>query len=179
MMQKVKVVVRRFPKGFTLIELLVVVLIIGILAAVAVPQYQKAVDKSRASEAVQLISSLQKAAEVYILQHPGEEANDILREDSTHFLDIDLPCYYEEDDDTCFINKYIGDVIVEIGSNGWTMVFVRLYWDRSDDIPKYTPIGAERDENGKWTYKCGYNNDRDKAVCTGLQGYEAIEAWDY
>ena len=53
--------------GFTLIELLVVVLIIGILASVALPQYTKAVEKARAAEIISNVNALTKSAEMYLL----------------------------------------------------------------------------------------------------------------
>lgn len=75
---------RCYSKGFTLIELLVAVLIIGILAAIALPQYQVAVKKADLSRYMSLVAALKQAEEVYYLAN-GDYTYNIEE------LDIEVP----------------------------------------------------------------------------------------
>ena len=91
--------------GFTLIELLVVVLIIGILSAVALPQYTKAVEKSRLAGVWSNIASLNKALNLYALENPNPSSID------WESLSIDFSC---KEDSTAWYCK------VDCPSKNWT-----------------------------------------------------------
>ena len=73
-------------RGFTLIELLVVVLIIAVLAAVALPQYNKTVEKARMVEAVANVRAIANAHQRYYLEH-----DEYLGAGDMGKLDIQIP----------------------------------------------------------------------------------------
>ncbi len=103
--------------AFTLIELLVVVLIIGILAAVALPQYQKAVVKSRIASYWPALKAIAQASQACELRK-GAEC-------STEELDIEVPqcqplpgntiCTFSSQDNITYTKTYASVQIDNIG----------------------------------------------------------------
>jgi len=73
-------------KGFTLLEVLIVVIIIGILATIALPQYTATIEKARSGEAIINVGSIRVALDRYWYQNGAMPKNDDFTE-----LDIDNP----------------------------------------------------------------------------------------
>ena len=92
-------------QAFTLIEILVVVLIIGILAAIALPQYQKSVAKAELAQIISVIRSFNQAQRMFYLAN-GRYAN------SSDSLDIsapqnDIKCYSNSGQSYCYNKNFL------------------------------------------------------------------------
>jgi prepilin-type N-terminal cleavage/methylation domain-containing protein len=69
---------RKNQGGFTLVELMIVVIIVGILAAVAIPMYQGATERAKASEAVAALGTIRGAMRVYFAEHGTYEGTAVV-----------------------------------------------------------------------------------------------------
>ncbi len=132
-------------KGFTLIELLVVVLIIGILAAVALPQYEKAVEKSRMTEAITAVETIAKANQLYYMAN-GSYTRDI--------RDLDIS-YAGQD------GLYGNGVPVKVGQD---FIFVSTAWGMPGYIALVSRRKDKNDTSGEKVYSLAIKQNGER-VC--------------
>ena len=157
-------------KGFTLLELLVVVLIIGILAAIALPQYQMAVTKAKVASILPIMRRWKDALMEYKLQHGDYNCHgEICPNGAT--LGVNWPSDWNADygktpcgDCTYCMNDY---GYCSANEEGTGYVYCYHYTSDGDfSIYMYQPDEPE------------YENFRDKITCyvEGEEGHKICKA---
>ena len=151
-------------KAFTLIELLVVVLIIGILAAIALPKYQVAVAKARLATVIPTVASMKQAAEAYYMAN-GEYVN------SMNTYDISFPDCHDYTDSYCRTSKGI-TFDIHTGSDmcGFTDVAGIVMDKDNNTINSYGMCLDHSDLPGKIYCGAAQGNSAANQVCTNMGG---------
>ena len=147
--------------GFTLIELLVVVLIIGILATVALPQYQKAVERSRVATMQPLLRAIASAKASYFMANGSYPRK-------FEELDISLPssCGAPWDDDWYGQSSRCGNYQILLDSSSAHTVEGNMrFSDGSYIYFYYSP-----ENSGSTCTSCPGADNRGSALCLAM-GY--------
>ncbi len=154
-------------KGFTLIELLVVVLIIGILSSVALPQYTKAVEKARATEAVQTAATLSRAIDIWLMENGGFPASGVDGQEMG--LAIDLSGGEWEGSQSYQTKNF--DTASVCSSDGCVIEIKR-------EPNEYTFYLEKENSEGEWDKKCyTHFTEVGKNICKSMQsnGYTYVD----
>lgn len=156
--------------GFTLLEMLVVVLIIGILAGIALPQYEKSVKKAKLAQMDIAISTAKKNVQLYLDAngYPGEK-EEVFFTGKDSIADIEMPGDCSESD---ICKTDIGDFQAACGNSGCDITIHNSLFDFG--------IAKDPSVSNEWfvTHIPAENIKDAKIICQWLKDrhYRAIDS---
>ena len=152
-------------KGFTLIELMIVVAIIGILAAIAIPQYQNYVGRSNIAAAVQTISAKKTSLAEYVMEY-GEFPDGTtapVAADPTATPPV-AAVRGERAVDLGIVNPSFGTIVLNVSGNGAGQI--TLTFTTGNPGINGQSVQLQRDENGTWTCVSDVDSKFENKACS-------------
>ena len=145
-------------QGFTLIELLVVVLIIGILAAVALPQYRKAITKSRLAQVDVAIDIAKKNIDTYLLANGMPSSGSVYFTGPSNVGDLEMPGNCDTANSVyCYTS--VGGFMVMCNSSRCRVIFMPSFnadgTSGNKALPGETTFTLEYTRAGGWYISSG------------------------
>lgn len=172
-----KVNKQRCKKGFTLIEMLVVVLIIGILAGIALPQYQMAVTKAKVASILPLMRRWKDALTEYRLQH-DDWLDEVLYSTYGEILGVTWPSDWKHtgNNEPCNNNASCHNDYWNCDVNDGGDGIIACYHNTSDGVFTIIFVSSE-DENYPDKLTCEAEGKEATKVCKALGG-KLLEEYD-
>ncbi|MGP5554632.1 pilin [Psychrobacter celer] len=168
-------------KGFTLIELMIVVAIIGILAAIAIPQYQNYVGRANVAAAVQTLSSNKTGLENYVMENgffPDGTSDAVaeVKDESTGTIKTAFVPDQRKQQGLGIVEPSFGTIsLVQVSQNSGAGA-IRVNMNTGNPGIKGKDVQLLRNADGTWTCETTIEDKYVSKACTNVSSLTAPTA---
>jgi len=171
-MQKIQM--NKGQQGFTLIELMIVVAIIGILAAIAIPQYQNYVGRSNVASAVSTLAANKTGIEDYVMNYgefPDGQTAPVAQVGNVGDQNYTAAVRGERPQDLGIVQPTFGEITLAPAAANDGSGYIQLEFTSGNPGVNGNAVRYIRDADGTWTCASTVDEDFIDKACSSVTSF--------